>query len=69
MKRKAEDTGVEKRPRDEVVDKVQLLRDLGIAPSNAKGFWTHYPNGEEGSQDRLSSPTHQARDISQTQKR
>ena len=48
MKRKAEDTGVEKRPRDEVVDKVQLLRDLGIAPSNAKGFWTHYPDGEEG---------------------
>ena len=38
MKRKAEFTGVEKRPRDEVVDKVQLLRDLGIAPSNAKGF-------------------------------
>ena len=33
-----EDTSAEKRPRDEVVDKVQLLRDLGVAPSNVKGL-------------------------------
>jgi hypothetical protein len=37
-----------KRPRSELTDKIQRLLDLGLAPSNTKDSWVHYPRGEEG---------------------